>query len=422
MPDIAVGGASARGGTKGLLETRLRAVGLSPSGLVVLLGCAATWGLARAIGGHAAFLLAYTALGVLIAAVFQARRRRVLEAERSSLPNRTRVGQTIEVELSLRSKGRHSSFLVTEHMHSLLGSDVVVPVKAVGPSNDVTHRYSFRPQLRGVYQVGPLAAEWNDPLGLARKEQILVPATEILVHPNTEAVLDRPLTRMWEDPPLRPPISKPWPNGFEFYGMRDYVPGDDLRRIVWKAVARTGKLLVRESEQGITDRIVIVLDTDQEWHSPGRPSETFEYSVQLAASVGAYHLNEGFSVTLEGNGAEMAKALRGPRARIALLDELAKVQLERAPLTEGIERLLRRSRSDSHTVVITPHLDNLCAGRLGLLIEAGASVLVVVVAWDEGDLMSVRRAREIGAQVVEIRPGSPMRTLFAHAVGAGVGR
>ena len=60
--------------------------------------------------------------------------------------------------------------------------------------------------------------------------------------------------------------------------MRDYVPGDDPRRIVWRATARTldpvsgtGRYLVRESEQGITDRVLLLIDTDRAQHSPGRP-------------------------------------------------------------------------------------------------------------------------------------------------------
>jgi hypothetical protein len=84
------------------------------------------------------------------------------------------------------------------------------------------------------------------------------------VHPRVEQVSDRPLSRQFEDPPIRPPVSKPWPSGFEFYGMREYVPGDDLRRIVWRASARTGKVMVREAEQGITDHVTVVLDTEHD--------------------------------------------------------------------------------------------------------------------------------------------------------------
>ena len=64
--------------------------------------------------------------------------------------------------------------------------------------------------------------------------------------------------------------------------MREYKPGDDLRRIVWRASARTGKFLVREAEQGITDKITIILDTDRGSHSRDGEvlSESFEAGVR----------------------------------------------------------------------------------------------------------------------------------------------
>src|SRR3954447_3153287 len=114
--------------------------------------------------------------------------------------------------------------------------------------------------------------------------------------------------------------------------MREYVPGDDLRRVVWAAVAKTGRMLVRESEQGITDHVSIVLDTDVDHHSPGRPSDTFEMAVKVAASVGGRHLKDGFSMSLTTNEERLATMLRGTRARLTYLDALARVDMGHAPL------------------------------------------------------------------------------------------
>ena len=84
--------------------------------------------------------------------------------------------------------------------------------------------------------------------------------------------------------------------------MREYAPGDDLRRIVWRAQARTGKLMVREAEQGITDHITIILDTDRGTHS--RDGEG---------------LSESFEAGDPGRGvarrAPPARGLRDPAAR-----------------------------------------------------------------------------------------------------------
>ena len=397
-----------------------RTLNLTLGGVGLGAFAAGGWLIAHALGGKALYLLAYAALAMLAAAVVIARRRRPVVAVRSSLPLRAREGQSIGVTISLESTRRLTAFVVEERLDPDLGPQMRLPVSSISPGVPVTHEYALRPRRRGVYAIGPLEAEWSDPFGMARSRQRLAPPVEIIVHPTTESVLDRPLARKWEDPPVRPPRSKPWPSGFEFYGMRDYVPGDDLRRVVWRATARTGRVLVREFEQGVTDHISIVLDTDRGWHRPGEVSDTFEQAVRTAASIGARHIKEGFTVSLAANGRLLAADLRGPGARIPFLDELARVQRERAPLTSAIERLLRVRRSGAHHVIITPHLSTEAAAAIRLLLESGGSVLIAAVIWEESDALTVRRAVEIGAQVVEVRTGGALAGVFAHALGAGV--
>ena len=398
------------------LERRL---GLTGGGLIAAALLVVSWIAARALGARTLYLLVYTAAAGLIAAAVMARRRRPLAAGRSSLPSRAREGQALRVELEVTARRRLTSFVLIERLHRHLGGDVRLPVGAVGGGRSLSHTYEVRPRLRGVYEIGPLVAEWSDPVGLSQGEQVLAGAVKLIVHPRVELAHDRPLSRKWEDPPIRPPQTRPWPAGLEFYGMRDYVPGDDLRRVVWRAVARTGRLLVREYEQGITDRVSVLLDTDAAWHRPGDPSDTFEAAVRVAASLGVRHLGEGFTVSLEANGGTLTGGLRGPRSRIGYLDQLAAVQRQRIPLVKGVERLLRTARAGVHHVVVTPHLDPPAAAGLSVLVERGASLLVVAIAWEESDPLTLQRASEIGAQVVEMRPGAALAAVTAHALGAG---
>jgi hypothetical protein len=164
----------------------------------------------------------------------------------------------------------------------------------------------------------------------------------------------------------------------------------------------------------------VLLDTDRAWHRPGEVSDTFEVAVRCAASLGVHHLQDGFSVGLDANSRRLAVDLRGPRARIPMLDELARVQRDAAPLREAVDRVLRIRAGVAHHVVITPRLDADTAARLRLLIEKGSSVLVAAVVWDESDPLTVRRAVEVGAQVVEVRPGAVLGTVFLRHVGAGM--
>jgi uncharacterized protein (DUF58 family) len=260
-----------------------------------------------------------------------------------------------------------------------------------------------------------MVAEFSDPLGVAKREHQLAKETEIIVHPRYENVLDRPLTRAFEDPPLRPPRSRPWPEGFEFYGMRHYVPGDDMRRVVWRVFARTGQLMVREFEQGISDRIAVVVDTDQSWHRNAAPSDTFETAIEVAASVGVKHIRDGYSVRLDCNYAPLGGPYRGANARLKYLDELARLHMSKEPYAAAIERLLT-GRADAHIVLITSHLDATAAARANMLVNRGASLTFVAILWEESDPVSIQRAHEIGAQVVTLKPGAAQAGIFRSSL------
>jgi hypothetical protein len=93
------------------------------------------------------------------------------------------------------------------------------------------------------------------------------------------------------------------------------------------------------------------------------------------------------------------------------------VQRDAAPLRDAVDRV---RGGVGHYLVITPRLDAGTAARLRLLVEKGSSVLVAAVVWEESDPLTVRRAVEVGAQVVELRPGAVLGTVFLRQVGAGL--
>lgn len=407
-----------------LLERLEDRTGVTPLGQAVLALAVVAFAAGRAIGSRGMVLLVYGGLLFFAGSWIIGRRRLAVEAARSDLPSRVREGQSVEVDLVLIARRRVSTIVLVERLPDALGRAVRVPVPLLPAGDEVRHRYQFTTQRRGVFEVGPLVAEWSDPFGLTRHRLTLAGPARIIVHPSTERVTDRVTSREWEDPPVRPPISKPWPSGFEFYGLRDYVNGDDPRRIVWRATARTldpdsgtGRYLVRESEQGITDRVNLFLDTDEEWHSPGRPSETFETAVRTVASLGARHLGDGFSVTLDSNPERLAASLRGGRSRISLLDALAAVELGKSRLRDALDRLFVDPRRNSHNVIVTPHLDRETATRLRILLERGTSLLLVMVLWEESDFASLHRAGTLGCNVIEVTARAPLDRLFQRVVG-----
>jgi uncharacterized protein (DUF58 family) len=400
-----------------------RSLGITRYGQIALIGAVVLWVMARIVAGTAMYLFAYGVVLLMIVSYLIAPRRLKLVGERAGLFPRAQEGDRLDVEVKLTAKRRMSTFILEERVPERLGRIVRVPITKLAPGAEVSHHYSLRCTRRGVYQVGPLVAVAGDPLGLSERETVVAEPFELLVHPRVELVSDRPLTRQFEDPPIRPPVSKPWPSGLEFYGMREYTPGDDLRRIVWRASARTGKIMVREAEQGITDQITVILDTDRGSHSRDGEglSESFEMGVRAAASLGVRHLREGYQVNCETNGGPLTRPLRGGTSQLLLLDALARVELSRQPLTAVVRRMLSGNQRAAHAVLITPRLGQAEAAQLKLLLNRGMSILVVALLFneDEDGTDTLGTAAALGCQVVGVHPGQDLTTALYQDIGAG---
>jgi uncharacterized protein (DUF58 family) len=398
-----------------------RRIGITRSGQLAIVAAIILWLMARVVAGTAMYLFAYGAILLVVVSYAIAPRRLKLTGEREGLFPRVSQGDRLEVEVKLTAKRRVSTFVLEERLPERLGTTVRVPITSLSSGATVSHFYSLRAGRRGVYEVGPLVAVAGDPLGLSQQETVVAEPFELLVHPRVELVSDRPLTRQFEDPPIRPPVSKPWPSGLEFYGMREYVAGDDLRRIVWRASARTGKIMVREAEQGITDKITIVLDSDRTYHSRDGEgiSESFETGVRVAASLGVRHLREGYEIKCETNGGRLTRPLRGPTSQLLLLDALARVDLDRASLSQVIMRMLGNGQRDAHNILITPHLGVKEASQLKLLLNTGVSILVVALLWDEENTETMAVAASLGCAVVGVHPGQDLATALYGDIGAG---
>ena len=154
------------------------------------------------------------------------------------------------------------------------------PMPTASPRQAVEVSGKITPARRGRLELEGAVATRVDPLGLLRA-CIPVPAPgRALVLPKRYPVgrLDLPgsarfqpggvaqASRIGESP--------------EFAGLRDYRPGDPLRRIDWKSWAKEGRPIVREYHDEQFVRHALVLDT----FAPPERSEIFEEAVSVAAS------------------------------------------------------------------------------------------------------------------------------------------
>ncbi len=411
---------------KTALDAIRRTTRLTSVGLGVVVGVVAGFWAAREIGSRAASLLAMSlALSVGIAFVL-GRRRVQLSATRSTLSPRLREGQVVGVTATVTAEARATALVLVEELPAALGGPRRVAVPGFSSGQEVEHTYRLVPQRRGRYRIGPLHAEWQDPFGFTLRRLEILGAEDVIVHPRVERAADRVSTRAWEDPPVRPPVSRPWPTGFEFYGLRDYAHGDDPRRIVWRATAKTldfdtgaGRYLVSEAEQGITDRIVILLDTDRAHLGGADGDERFEHAIRAVASIGVHHLEDGNSVEMLANDGPIAPTLRGRAKQVHLLDQLAGVEMQTSTLADGVGLiLLAQGSAGAHHVIVTSHLDKDSTSRIRLLMDQGVVVLLCLVVDDTTEPSILHRAATLGCGVVELPVNKPMAARFRQIVTA----
>jgi uncharacterized protein (DUF58 family) len=196
----------------------------------------------------------------------------------------------------------------------------------IGPGDTEVRSYRFRPERRGRLEFCGFVVYTRFPFGLFSKSLLIEAPDCTLVYPAIEALALPPdfgdARARGDD--LRGAVG----HGADVRGLREYAPGDPLRRVHWRSSLRAGSLLVREVESEQQAEVEVRLRTDG-----ARKGEAFEERVRWSASEIAALLESGSRVALRTDR-DYFPADAGPRQRAQLLGFLALVQptpAEQAP-------------------------------------------------------------------------------------------
>ena len=166
------------------------------------------------------------------------------------------------------------------------------------PKGKTRLRYAIRCPLKGVYKLGPVSIRSHDPFYLFYNEMNINYTSRLTVFPQTREIKELHIRS--KQPKMYPGemrVRMPGP-GYEFWGIRDYVPGDSFKMINWKAFASTGRLLVNEKERESVSDVTIVFDA-REVSAVGMESDNANiYGARAAATLTQYFLARRDSVSL----------------------------------------------------------------------------------------------------------------------------
>lgn len=194
-----------------------------------------------------------------------------------------------------------------------------------GRVNEVEH--IITPLLRGVYMSPPVELIAYDPMGLAPVKRVVPADGELVVCPTPEPVPELIMsgTEHTLSVSSRATITK---GGIDPHGVREYVPGDPLRRMHWKTVARTGALHVVEYDEPRSHSVTLVLDGYYGSQYGDEIDNTFEYLVRAVASYARQVVDQRASVRLVCTNGEALRTRSGKSREhlMYLLRLLAEVQ------------------------------------------------------------------------------------------------
>ncbi|GGO14330.1 DUF58 domain-containing protein [Micromonospora parathelypteridis] len=206
-----------------------------------------------------------------------------LTVTRRADPDRVARGEPASMTLTVRNTGRLRSA-------NLLAEDrcgertVPVPVLRLRPGRDTEVRYDVPTHRRGVVPVGPLRVTRRDPLGLVALARPYGTTVPVWVHPRIH-----PLTAVprGSGRSLDGRVDGVPHGSITFDSLREYVVGDELRRVHWRTSARVGELMVRENVDTSLPRLVVLLDNRAAAHPQrvGGVAESFESACEAAASI-----------------------------------------------------------------------------------------------------------------------------------------
>ncbi len=371
-------------------------------------------------GAASAFFMSAVLAVLIIVSYLAARLSGRALTVRRSISDRVYVWDQFPVSLEITNEGRLPLFLikVSERLSPWLVSetptDFIVP--ALWPGETTRLSYRLRGRKRGVHPIGPTQAVVSDPFGLFSRWVEVGGSAEAVIYPKPIPLEGAVVSGGSEAHAISTgERSRGAESGMEFYGIRDYQPGDELRRIHWPATAHHGRLTVIEFDQGVSDSTAVLLDCREGTDYGSGIVTSLEVAVQAAASLARWTLNADgvfFLAYQSGNTPRWLQVDRSDR-EYEVLEALARVQADAPhPLASVAEWALPAILPGTAVWVITSAPDPDLADLCRRLRQTGAVASVNVMLLEAGSF-DPSAAAPSSAEVAEwLRPAGARTTVF----------
>ncbi len=293
---------------------------------------------------------------------------------------RTVEGAGVDAEIVLRAESsidRLELFLDLPKGVSVAAEDAVAVRLRAGEERTVPVQLSC--SRWGVYEVGAIEARARDLFRLVVWEDQLQRTHQLKAYPHAE-----PLTRVLDAAETQAftgsAVARVKGDGIEYADIRDYVPGDRLRSINWRASARRSGLVVNERHPERNTDVVLFVDSFADLRDENR--STLDDAVRASAMLATRYLERRDRVGLVSFGGVL-RWLRpgmGQSQRFRLIETLLETGVAPTYVWRDVDLIPARILPPKALVIaLTPLVDPRFATTLQNLRARGFDLVVVEI-------------------------------------------
>lgn len=196
------------------------------------------------------------------------------------------LGDELPVRVIIENASNNAlAIVVTDELPVQLQiRDQRLPLSVPGPGKRSVE-YRVRPTTRGEYYFGDLNLFLSTNWGLAERRLRIPHEQVVAVYPSIVQMKQYSLRAHAAIPAAGRRRPRPVSKSYEFDQIKDYVRGDDLRSVNWKATARRGELMVNKYEIERAQRIYCVIDKSRTMLMPFGGLSLLDYAINASLAL-----------------------------------------------------------------------------------------------------------------------------------------
>ena len=362
---------------------------------------------------------------IAIAAAFSATPSDNISVSRQISLDRITEENTVLIKTRVQNRTQKRQLIyineiLPEHIDIVQGSQAYLIL--VEPNSTCETLNVIKATFRGHYVIPAVYGELTDDFGLRSRRTLLGNQRYLSVLPPVEDLSNFPLEIRSSQPEIGAFRSGSVGVGTEFFGIREYLPGDEWRHINWKASARYPSLLSNEYEREHVTNIYLLVDLT------GENISHLKWSTKVASSLATYLLKtrNRLGLIVIGESISHIKIEGGRRQLLRVIDKLITAQPGgTGEVSIYLQHILDQLPS-CDIIVISPLANDNVTKTIAAIPQKRGRLSVIALGEPQAELSdnlvtetsrlirilkrraTLMRIRSRGIDVIELPEGSPL--------------